>query len=433
MPINFQALVEHKKLTSQGMEWLIAALDPFHDRPLHIAGYPDGHLGWSVCHPVKYRRQVVAPIAGDWDCLIAVFPLHGMDYETMWDATISGNPNYCSYDHVTSTTHQLSALMVCSNSAGGVLWPPRACLGASGTVNAYPLYMNATADAPSRLIAGGFEVIDVTPEFYKSGQCTVGVVDAMTGNSEVRLADLNAAPWTGTNETQAIFNSPPTNAAVATQVPNSVTWEAKKGAYVPLQLCVDQDRPYGKPRARRILMQAATAATSAFNILNSNLSTQVTHDPCQEHAHRLHFAVFSGLDQNVRLNIETRVFIESSVSFVSGVLDPVTLMASPTAPYDKIALDIYRRMLFDLPPGVPQSWNPAGEWFRKVLTGLSTVMKIAGPALVGLSAPAAALNPALTPILATGGALTTGASFVPQAIADAIPKKKKKAPKGRGK
>ncbi len=429
--MNFQTLVDHKKISPGGREWLKAALDPFHDKPLHVEGYPDGHLGWSLVHPVKFRRQIVAPVAADWDCMVTVMPIHGTSAVPMYGSSVSVNLDLCQYNHTLSAATNIAAVVVTASAAGGTLWPPQNAT----TVAAYPMYINNLADAPARIIAGGFEVIDVTPEFYRSGQCTVGVVNSVESVSTALYADTSAGPYDEFHMQQTNFGGCPSTAAVATQVPNSVTWPAKEGCYVALQMDVDADRHYCKNGPAGLTLLTGNPATSLCGTIVKHATLNAVQVVSswsveQARAHRTHFACFSGLDQNVRLNLETRAFVESNIAVTGGVLDPLALLATPTCPYDRAAIDLYRRMLFELPPGVPQSFNPAGEWFRKVLSTLGSVMKIAGPVITGLSVPLAAINPAVGLGATIAGTGVSALAPLPSELAK-LGKKKKKKPNGK--
>lgn len=48
-------------ITEDGKQWLIAALDPFHDNPIHCNGFPDNRSDASVVQCVKQSVQISCP------------------------------------------------------------------------------------------------------------------------------------------------------------------------------------------------------------------------------------------------------------------------------------------------------------------------------------------------------------------------------------
>jgi len=64
-------------LTEPGKEWLIAAVDPYHDAPVNCTGFPDVNEAASVVQVIKLSTAIAAPTAagsGNWDCHIHQFP-----------------------------------------------------------------------------------------------------------------------------------------------------------------------------------------------------------------------------------------------------------------------------------------------------------------------------------------------------------------------
>jgi len=68
----------------------------------------------------------------------------------------------------------------------------------------------------------------------------------------------------------------------------------------------------------------------------------------------------------------------------------LVVLATPSAPFDPLALELYSRCIRDMPPGVPLSENPLGEWFANVLGKVSELAPVIGDA-VGAFVPGASL------------------------------------------
>jgi len=99
----------------------------------------------------------------------------------------------------------------------------------------------------------------------------------------------------------------------------------------------------------------------------------------------LHGAYFTGLDPNTTLQLTIRYGIARAPTLDEADL---TVLASDSPSYDPMALELYSRAVRDAPPGVPVSENFLGEWFSKVVDGVSSAASLAAP-LVGAVHPIA--------------------------------------------
>jgi hypothetical protein len=93
-------------------------------------------------------------------------------------------------------------------------------------------------------------------------------------------------------------------------------------------------------------------------------------------------AFFQGLSEETTLSISMNVFVET---FPTVAEPEILVLATPSACYDPVALQIFSNALSVLPVGVPAGFNPFGEWFTDIVSTLSD----------WLTVPATALNPVL--------------------------------------
>lgn len=89
----------------------------------------------------------------------------------------------------------------------------------------------------------------------------------------------------------------------------------------------------------------------------NNMSLKIPFDTSGVH--------FTGLSYASTLTVNVRWLIERMPGPRESDL---VVLATPSASYDPLALELYTRCLGDMPPGVMLSENPLGEWFRSALS-----------------------------------------------------------------
>lgn len=403
--MNFEKLYQQKNLTREGANWLRLALDPFNDVPVELAGYPDLDSASSFVQKIKSSVDISAPAgsAGNWDCLIFRLPCGFLTTEAMYPGDI--NKAKVAYDHgVPGTTVQMQAINAWSADAGTVMNPFDSAVWAA----ANGAEANAAAFMPqtrNRMVAGGFEVNNTTSELYKQGSVTVGSTSVATNNPNVaNCIDSNGAPWSPMAILFDSFGKAPSTVALANVIPNTKTWEARNGCYVPYRQ-TSLDNPPQNRQVRGIeygdVGITIPTANEQFNHLHSLQPFETS------------FAYFTGLSQQTTLRVTVveyyEIFPHSSDSLISS--------ASPSGPYDSRALELYGRLIGMVPHGVPVTMNPSGEYFKLVLQRLGVLLKAASPF-------ATAYNPMLGAAVATGGQLMSTVS----AMVDAKLNKQRKQP-----
>jgi len=71
------SLVGSRSMTTEGMEWLICATDPFHDDRVRCPGYPDLSTVNSVAQVYTTTSSIAGPVGGTqaWDLHIPFIPV----------------------------------------------------------------------------------------------------------------------------------------------------------------------------------------------------------------------------------------------------------------------------------------------------------------------------------------------------------------------
>jgi len=170
-------LVAEKLISPQGKNWLIEAMDPYHDDRITLTGYPDTNVAESVILCVKKTMPVSVATqsgAGLWDCNICMF---NSEHQSTAGSTSLFGPGAWNNGAILS-----------SNASGLTNYP--ACgVCAYQSVAGFPTYGSSAAtfsqniplsnDATpylaqnARVIAKGFEVINTTSELNKQGTVTI--------------------------------------------------------------------------------------------------------------------------------------------------------------------------------------------------------------------------------------------------------------------
>jgi len=255
-------------ITEPGKQWLMAAVDPFHDTPLDVRGYPDVNEAASVVQVIKFSAAIGAPsgIAADtnWDCHIHAFPWEqpcialGGNYSNTNNGHPSGGFGAFLIGNNVNTPQSSASFHPGASNFGGVAYCTAATgqatfdYGNAGTnshnfapfIDQLRPYMNGEY----RIIAKGFEVVNTTSELNIQGlvtcyrqPCTTldsakatAIIDAGTGSANLYtagFADLVSSSF------------PPINVSEALLLDGSKQWKAKEGCYVVPTLSDDQLTP----------------------------------------------------------------------------------------------------------------------------------------------------------------------------------------------
>lgn len=416
-------LVTEQKITGCGRDWLIAALDPFHDSQLdNLEGWPDMECGASVVRCVKKSMQVAVPteLAGQtWDCHIDMHPFLMVGEASPLDPvphgyweTVSSINNRINVNPPANTVAlcKVGGLQIVGTKAG------RDCeyvnITAAGSENI--LIGNIELDkeytmGSGRLIGVGFEVHNTTAELYKQGSCTVYRMqaenrDLVTYQVVGAAGAGNAFPLIGSVSAQEL-RRPPQSQAAAILLQGSRQWEAAEGCYVVSAFTSEENPAIGITEAIPVMIQddeterIEGGSSGTVNLYMPRVKEVQaswaglaapyqnfwvpTYYPIRVHNIHQSGAKFTGLSPQTTLTVNVNYFYES----FPGPSDMgILVLAKPSCKYDPCVMELYSRLIQELPVGVPVAENGLGDWF---LDAASKAAKYLGPVLAMMPHPIA--------------------------------------------
>jgi len=199
---------------------------------------------------------------------------------------------------------------------------------------------------------------------------------------------------TGTNygrvDTVRKARSPPATIAEAMVIPGSVKVAAEEGAYVPFRITKGSTNAVSDDvYCTRLFMNGANVAQNPAKALYGfgSIAPFASFSaggsiPLLGHYHPVPFdlsgAYFTGLNTNTTLDVTVRLYIEVLPTQLNqGLL----VLSEPCPPADPRALELYSKVIGDLPPGVPVGMNADGSWFKDVLKTIASYAPTIGGAL----------------------------------------------------
>lgn len=416
-----------ESLSPEMRAYFISQTDPFHDNPYRLEGAPSDLNSQSVVMCVNTEFTYNASSFGlptgvgdKWDMHIAMLPISTATPVNGVQNNLVGSFRNGVNAFVNNIVFY--PLTICGVPAGGTTYkwtasPLTNVLQYQGLPNDYPSNLVRQASGgfggrTFREIGRSFEVVDQTAQLYRQGSVTVyefpsECIDRMATYSPI----ANSATTTVTNNrTSTYLRMPATSVAQATRVPGSKTWDASHGVYctgrktveqIPFSTGSDQAVVFlGDPQAETI---SNTTTYNSFVSLSARTQASVVNGQSTSVApYGSYGAYFTGLSSEYgTYRIRFKQFFE--ILAAPSDYDILPLM-SPTVPRNPEAEWLISQTLAKLPCFVPQTMNPKGEAWRKVV-------KAAGNVLVTLS-PLAASVPGLEKTLKLGGEAAIHASNI---------------------
>lgn len=367
--VNFDTLVQEKKLTPDGKKWLTAALDIFHDSALDLRGMPDFRASRSFTSMLVESFEVTKPAGtvDKWDALIWLQPI--MCTQGWLTETINPASGAIPYNHnAPGPEGTIGLLNVSTADAGTNLFPAGSAWAAgNGEMRSYK---STDTTQLQRIVATGFEVVNGTEPLNMSGLCTAGSYDCMYAEQTMRYYDTDATPWIPMDKTCITQKGPPKTLTDAKSNPGSRTWKASKGVYCPGYF-VSQENPPKHPMNCGIQL----SVPNSFNAYTVPSSDGAWVRDVASIPYKLSYAYFSGLSKETTLQVTYKVLNER----YPGPGDVNYQNLTPSAVYDPRALQLYSAIIADMDLAVPQTDNPGGEFFRSILDSLNRALKAATP------------------------------------------------------
>jgi len=409
------ALCDHKLLTRSGCEWVKLALDPFHDYELPcVEGYPDLATGTSLVIRAQQSMTISAPagVTGAWDAHVTAGPLDyalacdPLDPASHGDATWAGSwsstgcsPGTLDTDHVGKWRNDGCRIECCP--AGTATWSA-APTSATHTVTNIVLdqFLETNGDTEQiayRVISSGFEVVNTSAPLEVGG--AVSVYEYENSHAVTSTFFFTPPPRTPADVRVGVANvyrSPPQNLAAAKAFPTARTWAAKDGSYNVVKFSGPNtysnvgknDYVFasgtGLPRTSQASAEPGFGTTGAGAMV-PQLGSVAHHTACTTTG-----AYYTGMPKGSTLQVTWRVALERIPSTADRTMQS---LASPSAPYDAAALELYAQIARLLPPGVPQNYNDAGRWARMIYDKIREVAPAVFPVLQSIAL--ATGNPAI--------------------------------------
>jgi len=374
-------------LSEDGRNWLIPALDPFHDTLMDFKGYPDLDQSPAIPQLVKQTMTITCPTSittGTWDVNIIAAPwLLGCNFLcgagpmsndntdangfvlNAYQTSSSGNP--------LANINALSAIAVPtgSNTNPGSYTSP--------TITGLSLPSNFAAGT-WRCVGAGFEVYNTTPELYRGGSviCWRQGCPSIDEASTYQAVIYDGAGNLYGSHDAVPYTMWPDRPSVAQNMPGSRQWNAEAGAYVT---CAINDTNILKQNRRAIQplvmygdssgTSAATTAMLAPYWTIANNTVGASGIPAWRTVGLSSFdmsgAYFTGLSLQTTLTINYNLYIER---FPTQQQQDLIVLAKRPPAYDPIALQMYSAIVQSLPVGVPVAENGLGDWFKGAISSV---------------------------------------------------------------
>lgn len=373
----------YNSLSPDEKAYFIACTDIFHDTPYNVVGRPSSARQLQNCVVLNLEKNIsqadfanVTPGA-IWDCNVVSFPwitdlLFGsaIDYGSSIDANTTHNPK----------------------SMGGIT-----CFAADGGNPTFGIDTNPTVRLTAtellypqgdgqnslrkfyEILAMGYEIYNTTPDLYVGGSLIRYRVPGQNRESGIQITA------SGRTLVLPVRCSPPipSTESLATQYPDSVIDEAKKGSY---QQHTIQDNVSDFRAAANLgeLITASTVEPVAPPTDNCYVSQPLfvlsTNSPAFHGDFDTCGTYFAGLPPQTTLKIRLRYI----VSIVPSSTDASLVSLAKVSPPENVRLvQLISQIQNSFPPGVPVNMNPKGEWWKKVVKVLGAAAPAIGEAFAG--------------------------------------------------
>lgn len=364
---RIKAVCDRMGITEGGRKWIDVALDPFKDIEQKPIGYPDRNMAPTVIQTVHESFEVnrESGNTGNWDCNIFI--------DQMWKTT-----------ELKKTTTYLTEQILTQDSQTGVGF----CRGGIVVRQAnsgLPLGMETTKnqmckslvtdvfdnDTSTRLIAIGLEVHNTTAELYKQGS----VICYKISDDPMKLIYTPIPDPTVVRVPVPCMGvelvEPPQTAGQAIDLPGSVQWDAVKGCYIVPTFAKESNDPTDLRVLPSVAVDSLTGDTYANNIYVVGNLVYFT-DKNVELPTTMAGAYFTGLSEQSTLQINITYYLEQFPSFQS----PMHRISTKSCPEDFAAVELYTKVVREMPAGVEVNDNFLGAF----VSGVSRVMQFVSKA-----------------------------------------------------
>jgi len=399
-------------ITEAGKEWLKCCVDPFHDTPLNVCGYPDTNEAASIVQVVRCSTNIAVnagvTAGANWDCHIHSFPhlddvgwFKGLTSETQWSANAQFGSVVASGSAGASAWGGLS---VCIVPSGNATYDSGAGSFAAPTAPLHNQLAPYITGGNYRIIGFGYEVINTTSDLNIQGLVTVyrqpaPAADTASTVGFSLLAQGQTPPLLQYGIASAVFDSqPPLNSGTALLLDGSKQWKAKEGVYITNTLNTDVIATGIRNQARvTILNPSDTQISASVNCIFQGITSAGTitfpsASPVGAINPYVPFsllptdfnasgAYFTGLSYSTTLTLNAIYYIEK---FPSQNDSQLVVLAKHSCRSDRVARELYSEIMREMPVGVPQRMNGLGDWFADAI---SSAADFVAPVLSAIPLP----------------------------------------------
>lgn len=347
-----------KQLSQSTQNYISMVTDPYHDRNLRVSGYPDGRCQSSTVRRFTGATTIACPVAlgpGDsWRFHVFTTPLHTM-------CTL-----YAANAHKQGNLVQTAAPLAQALGPVNVAYYIKYAASPTETIIFKPLgsYTDSNEFSSMRTVSLAYELHNTTPAIYASGSITNYRLNTVNQEDQRVDAYLYDPARSLISYSNGCFY--PETIDQANRMPNSHTWEATAGSYsVALPA---HHNSFSSVGSQRIVLRFTNDENDKSAFI-TNTSSSLTNGPQGAPTSCSPISCVGTIssmyqDSNQTFTLDFRQVLEAAVS-------PYSIAActyATTAPEADLAfLKLYKRMFNNIPPGVPVSFNSAGEWFRRIL------------------------------------------------------------------
>jgi hypothetical protein len=354
-------------ITHDGIAWARAALDPFHDYNVDVAGFPDcdNMSTITMVRNFQYELSKPAAAAGAWDAQIIFLPIIGS--ATFYAGNLSAaGAVFTGESPGVVHTYDLSTVNVAKADAGQILYPDSPLTRTNFSIDKAADTDVSLGTTLKRVVSIGIEVVDTTPVVSKSGSLTVYVTPNIKADTPMEIIDSAATStfvpnarhrnyWLGTQ-------------SEAVKYPTSRQWEARRGCYLACGMDAVENPLLADDKVTRVVSRQFTdnlagTALKQHTILSGISSMEYANTSLQDIPYSQCGVFLNGLHNDATFLVRTRIIYEVAPNQNSDM----ALLATPSPGYDVRALQLYSWVRSQLPVAVPVSDNASGDWFRQVL------------------------------------------------------------------
>lgn len=261
-----------------------------------------------------------------------------------------------------------------------------------------------------RLISCGFEVVNTTAPLAVQGLVTVsrlpsrervaycptivnfGAAQAITNGGMPATQMSMGYPTTGAT---TIVGGPPATLEEALAYPETKQWAAKDGCYCTLtqqcsrnplrvaafsQIAV-MNSDHVNRNEGQVVPNGFASGSTAFLSTNSTFVPQRS-EYVQTCPFDVSSAIFTGLSSSTTLTVNVVFVVEIAPRIDDQRFGQLVYNATPSPSWQPDALLAYERAARLLPPGVPRSMNPFGEYWEMV----KGILRAAAPSIISTGA-----------------------------------------------